>query len=117
VAYEAKVMGEGLRQIREMIKETEGKIQELCEQFPEYPRVLMIPGFGPDVSAKVFRSHRDPNRFQNGKQVLKEAGLDLRADPRSFKAREPSSQMRIRNGIRRENCSPKSERFYNLLVL
>ncbi|OGP70261.1 MAG: IS110 family transposase [Deltaproteobacteria bacterium RBG_16_50_11] len=78
--HEAKVMVEGLRQIREVIKETEDKIQQLCEQFPEYPYVLTIPGFGPDVSAKVLGAIGDPNRFQNGKQVLKMGGLDLSAD-------------------------------------
>src|SRR4030066_2028357 len=33
VEHEAKVMVEGLRQIREMIKETEDKVLELCKQF------------------------------------------------------------------------------------
>ncbi|HJX60713.1 MAG TPA: IS110 family transposase [Thermodesulfobacteriota bacterium] len=80
VDHEAKVMVEGLRQIREVIKETEDKIQELCEQFPEYHCVLTIPGFGPDVSAKVLGAIGDPDRFQNGKQVLKMGGLDLSAD-------------------------------------
>ena len=80
VEHEARVMVEGLRQIREMIKETEGKILELCEQFPEYQSLLSIPGFGPDVSAKVLGAIGDPYRFQNGKQVLKLAGLDLSAD-------------------------------------
>jgi transposase len=78
--HEAKVMVEGLRQIREMIKETEDKIQDLCEQFPEYRYVLTIPGFGPDVSSKVLGAIGDPDRFQNGKQVLKMGGLDLSAD-------------------------------------
>jgi transposase len=80
VEHEAKVMVEGLRQIREMIKETEDKIEELCEQFPEYHYLLTIPGFGPDVSAKVLGAIGDPYRFQNGKQVLKLGGLDLSAD-------------------------------------
>jgi transposase len=80
VDHEAKVMVEGLKQIREMIKETEEKIQDLCKQFPEYPYVLTIPGFGPDVSAKVLGAIGDPDRFQNGKQVLKMGGLDLSAD-------------------------------------
>ena len=78
--HEAKVMVEGLRQIREVIKETEDKIQQLCEQFPEYPYVLTIPGFGPDLAAKVLGGIGDPDRFENGKQVLKLAGLDLSAD-------------------------------------
>jgi transposase len=80
VEHEAKVMVEGLRQIREMIKETEQKIEELCKQFPEYQYVLTIPGFGPDVSAKVLGAVGDPDRFLNGKQVLKMGGLDLSAD-------------------------------------
>jgi transposase len=80
VEHEARVMVEGLRQIREVIKETENKIQELCEQFPEYEYLLTIPGFGPDVSAKVLGAIGDPDRFENGKQVLKLAGLDLSAD-------------------------------------
>jgi transposase len=80
VEHEAKVMVEGLRQIREMIKETEDKIQELCKEFSEYPYVLTIPGFGPDLSARVLGAIGEPDRFQNGKQVLKLAGLDLSAD-------------------------------------
>jgi hypothetical protein len=80
VEHEAKVMVEGLRQIREIVKETEDKIQELCEQFPEYKYLLTIPGFGPDVSSKVLGAIGEPDRFQNGKQVLKLAGLDLSAD-------------------------------------
>ena len=80
VDHEAKVMVEGLGQIREMIKETEDKIQELCQEFPEYKYLLTIPGFGPDVSAKVLGAIGDPYRFQNGKQVLKMGGLDLSAD-------------------------------------
>jgi transposase len=78
--HEAKVMVEGLRQIREMIKETEEKIEDLCRQFPQYKYLLTIPGFGPDVSAKVLGAIGDPDRFQNGKQVLKLGGLDLSAD-------------------------------------
>ena len=42
VEHEARVMVEGLRQIRETIKETEDKILELCKQFPEYQYVLTI---------------------------------------------------------------------------
>jgi len=80
VEHEARMMVEGLRQIREMVKETEDKIQELCQQFPEYQYLLTIPGFGPDVSAKVLGAIGDSDRFQNGKQVLKMGGLDLSAD-------------------------------------
>src|SRR3989337_1846191 len=73
-------MVEGLKQIRETIKETEQKIEEICKQFPEYNFLLTIPGFGPDVSAKVLGAIGEPDRFENGKQVLKMGGLDLSAD-------------------------------------
>jgi transposase len=63
--HEAKVMVEGLRQIREMIKETEQKIAQQCKEFPEYQYLLTIPGFGPDVSAKVLGAVGDPDRFLN----------------------------------------------------
>jgi transposase len=80
VEHEAKVMVEGLKQIREAVKETEDKIEELCKEFPEYALLLTIPGFGPDVSAKVLGAIGDPDRFDNGRQVLKQAGLDLAAN-------------------------------------
>ena len=41
---------------------------------------MTIPGYGPDLSAKVLGAIGDPDRFQNGKQVLKLAGLDLSAN-------------------------------------
>ena len=80
VDHEAKVMVEGLRQIREMIRETEQRIEQLCKQFTEYQYILTIPGFGPDVSAKVLGAVGEPDRFLNGRQVLKMGGLDLSAD-------------------------------------
>ena len=36
--------------------------------------------FGPDVSAKVLGALGNPYRFENSRQVLKTAGLDLSAD-------------------------------------
>jgi transposase len=80
VEFEAKVMVEGLKQIREVIRATEEKIEEICSPFPEYECLLSIPGFGPDVSSKVLGAIGDPFRFQNGQQVLKLAGLDLNAE-------------------------------------
>jgi transposase len=86
-AHEARLMAEGLRQIREMIEETGEQIEELCEGFPEYAYLLTIPGFGPDVSSKVLGAIGEADRFQNGKQVVKLAGYDLSAD-RSGKGSE-----------------------------
>jgi transposase len=79
VEFEAQVMVEGLKQIRDALRSIEEKIEEICSQFPEYEYLLSIPGFGPDVSSKVLGAIGDPFRFQNGKQVLKLAGLDLNA--------------------------------------
>jgi len=80
VEFEAQVMVEGLKQIRKSIQEIEEKIREICSRFPEYEFLLSIPGFGPDVSSKVLGAIGDPFRFQNGRQVLKMAGLDLSAE-------------------------------------
>ncbi len=79
-SFDAKMMVEGLRHIRKAICETEKKIEETCKQFPEYDYLLSIPGFGPDVSAKVLGAIGNPHRFFNQQQVLKMAGLDLGAD-------------------------------------
>jgi len=80
VEFEAQVMVEGLKQIRKSIQEIEEKIREICSRFPGYEFLLSIPGFGPDVSSKVLGAIGDPFRFQNGRQVLKMAGLDLSAE-------------------------------------
>jgi transposase len=80
VEFEAQVMVEGLKQIRQGIQDIEDKIHGVCCQFPAYEFLLSIPGFGPDVSSKVLGAIGDPFRFQNGRQVLKMAGLDLSAE-------------------------------------
>jgi len=80
VEFEAKVLVEGLEQVREAIRATDNKIEDLCLQFPEYSYLLTIPGFGPDVSSKVLAAIGNPFRFTTGKQVVKMAGLDLSAD-------------------------------------
>jgi transposase len=79
VEFEAQVMVEGLKQIRESIRQIEERIHEVCSQFPEYACLLSIPGFGRDISSKVLGAIGDPFRFENGRQVLKLAGLDLSA--------------------------------------
>ena len=61
----------------EIIKETDVKIADICKRFPEYPPILSIPGFGPDISSKVLGAIGNPHRFENESQVLKMAGLDL----------------------------------------
>ena len=77
--FEAHMMVEGLKQVREAIKVTEKKIKEVCLYFPDYTYLRTIPGFGPDISARVLAAIGNPFRFDNGKQVLKLAGWDLSA--------------------------------------
>ncbi len=78
--FEAKVMVEELGHIREVIKETDAKIKDVCVGFPEYDYLLTIPGFGPDVSSKVLAAIGNPFRFHSLSQVLKMAGMDLNAN-------------------------------------
>ena len=99
VGVEGKVMVEGLRQIRETIKATDCKIEAICLGFPEYPFLLSIPGFGPDVSSKVLGTIGDPLRFTNSRQVLKLAGLDLSAE-RSGKTSDRSTPVISKRGKR-----------------
>lgn len=80
VAFEATTLLDMLRQLHATIHETDKKITAVCERFPEYPFLLTIPGFGPDISAKVLGAIGNPHRFENARQVLKTAGLDLSAD-------------------------------------
>jgi len=80
VEFEARMMVAGLRQIQEAIRLTEDKIKDICARFPEYPYLLTIPGFGPDVSSKVLGAIGNPFRFERAPQVLKLAGYDLSAD-------------------------------------
>ena len=89
---EAKLMVEGLQYIRESIRDVNDNIEEICIEFPEYSYILSIPGFGPDISSKVVGAIGNPFRFENGRQVLKMAGMDLSAN---------------RSGNRSENATPK----------
>ena len=53
---------------------------KVAQQFPEYESLLSIPGFGPIVSAMVLAAIGNPFRFENRKQVVRLAGLDLSAE-------------------------------------
>ncbi len=80
VEFEARVMIDGLKQIRETLRSVEEKIEEICLPFPEYSYLLSMPGFGPNLSSMVLGAIGNPHRFTSGKQVLKMAGYDLCAD-------------------------------------
>ena len=77
---EAQLAVDSLKRVRQQIKAVDDKLEDACLEFPEYTFLLSIPGFGPDVSAKVLGAIGDPHRFTNGKQVLRLAGLDLCAN-------------------------------------
>lgn len=78
--FEARVLVDRLKQVREAIGETEDLIESISLCFPEYSFLLTIPGFGPYVSSIVLATIGDPYRFKNRKQVLKMAGFDLSAN-------------------------------------
>ena len=71
VGFEARMMVEGLCQLREAIRATEDKIKGICARFPEYPYLLTIPGFGPAVSSTVLGALGNPFRFERAAQVIK----------------------------------------------
>jgi transposase len=80
VAFEGRVLVEEIRRLQDLLGETHANIRAVCHHFPEYFFLLTIPGFGPDISAKVLGAIGNPHRFENHRQVLKLAGLDLSAD-------------------------------------
>lgn len=92
VKFEAALLVDSLKYIRQHIKDTDAKIKGICLNFPEYECLLSIPGFGPAVSAVTLGALGDPFRFKTGKQVLKMAGLDLSAS---------------RSGKNSDNVTPK----------
>jgi transposase len=75
--YEARTLLDELKDLHEMVQETDKKILEVCIRLPGYSFLLSIPGFGPDISAKVLGALGNPHRFENERQVLRMAGLDL----------------------------------------
>ncbi len=83
--FEARIMVDCLEHIRRHLRATEARMATIAQGFPAYQRLMSIPGFGPDVSSKVLAAIGDPERFDNHRQVLKMAGLDLNA-ARSGKA-------------------------------
>ena len=79
VVFEGRMLVEEARRLQDLLRQTALNIREVCLRFPEYFYLLTIPGFGPDISAKVLGAIGDPCRFDNQRQVLKLAGLDLSA--------------------------------------
>jgi transposase len=78
--FEAKLLVERFEKISERIGQTEAEIEDLCNGFPAYRRLLTIPGFGPYVSSIVMARLGDPHRFVGRRQLIRLAGLDLNAN-------------------------------------
>lgn len=78
--WEAHNLVSKLKAVRETVKDNEKLMEKVAKQFPEYESLLSIPGFGPLVSAMVLAAIGNPCRFENRKQILRLAGLDLSAE-------------------------------------
>ena len=78
--FEARVLVEKLKQVRQYILETEELMETVSRRFLEYEYLLSIPGFGPYVSSRVIATISNPYRFEKESQVLKMAGYDLSAN-------------------------------------
>ncbi len=78
--WEARSLVNKLKAVRETVKDNEKLMGKVAQRFPEYGCLLSIPGFGPIVSAMVLAAIGNCFRFENRKQVLRLAGLDLSAE-------------------------------------
>ena len=77
--FEAQMITERMRQLREKVKQTEAQIEAVCRRFTWYHLLLTIPGFGPFVASTVLSCIGDPHRFDGRESVIRLAGLDLNA--------------------------------------
>lgn len=79
VAFEAQLLVENLDRSREQIRQVEEQLYDICGSYKEYDLLQTIPGFGPYVSAVVLGAIGYAQRFENARQLLRLAGLDLNA--------------------------------------
>ena len=95
--FEAVLLVQKLKQVREQIKQVEDLMQQVAGEFDEYQILLSIPGFGPYVAAVVLAAIADPFRFDSSNQVVKLAGYDLCAN-RSGKSSDDAVPVISKNG-------------------
>jgi transposase len=86
--YEAKMLVERFKTVREQGLQTMGQIATICRKLPAYKLLLTIPGFGPYIAPLVLSALANPLRFQSRKQVIRLAGLDLNASRSGKKSQE-----------------------------
>ncbi len=79
VGFEAQLLVEGLQRVVQQISEVEQQLYGVCDSYKEYALLQTIPGFGPFVSAAVLGAIGFAQRFENARQLLRLAGLDLNA--------------------------------------
>jgi transposase len=79
VAFEAQLLVENLQRARAQIAEVQEQLYMICGSYKEYELLKTIPGFGPYVSAVVLAAIGYAQRFENSRQLLRLAGLDLNA--------------------------------------
>ena len=88
-AYEAKMLVERFKSVRQERLQTMEQIETICRKLPAYKLLLTIPGFGPYIAPLVLSALANPLRFKSRKQVIRLAGLDLNAS-RSGKTSQDS---------------------------
>jgi transposase len=79
VGFEAQLLAENLERARKQISEVEEQLYLICGSYKQYELLQSIPGFGPYISAVVLGAIGFAGRFENAKQLLRLAGLDLSA--------------------------------------
>ncbi len=80
VQFEACLMVEAFKRSKILLETVDKKLAQERAKFSDYSHLLTIPGFGPTIATMTLAAIGDPNRFENGRQVLKLAGLDLSAN-------------------------------------
>ena len=112
IESEGGILVKEARRLQDLLRQTALNIREVCLRFPEYFYLLTIPGFGPDISAKVLRAIGDPCRFDNQRQVLKLTGLDISRGPERQEAGRRSR--RLQEGEGRSSLRPLPGRLHRL---
>ena len=98
VDLEAKLLVDSLLIVRSHIDLIAQQLHSSCQAYcREYEILQTIPGFGPFVAASVLGSIGYAQRFENAKQVLRLAGLDLNAK-RSGKSSRTAVPVISKNG-------------------
>ena len=86
--FEAKMLVERFKAVREEKQRTMDQIEAICRNMPSYKLLLTIPGFGPYIAPLVLSALANPLRFKSRKQVIRLAGLDLNASRSGKKSQD-----------------------------